>query len=110
MTLRFSSFSIRARIVALFSVLIGLSVLSSWLMQSRIDDVWARVDDQATIIAGQRAAIKQQSQLIDRQQAIGVLAGRVTRCTRAFRDCPFVHRACNRETMNLNLVYRRRAF
>ncbi len=78
MTLRFSSFSIRARIVALFSVLIGLSVLSSWLMQSRIDDVGARVDDQATIIAGQRAAIKQQSQLIDRQQAIGVLAGRVT--------------------------------
>src|SRR5690554_1892 len=71
-------YSFRARIIALFALLIGLSMASSVLMQGRINDIGIQVDDQVSVIASQRSAIERQTRLIDRQRAIGSLAGRVT--------------------------------
>lgn len=70
--------TIRARVVLLFTLLIGLSVASSALVYQRIAGIGEGVDDQAQSIADQTVAINEQSALIDQQRELGNLSGRVT--------------------------------
>ncbi|MDX1552834.1 MAG: methyl-accepting chemotaxis protein [Marinobacter sp.] len=70
--------TIRARVILLFTLLIGLSVFSSAFVYRHIAGIGDSVDDQVKSIAGQTIAINDQSGLIDQQRALGKLSERVT--------------------------------
>jgi len=68
------AFSIRGKVIALFSLLIAISIASSFLVVRRIHDVATSVDAQQRSIEHQAREIKQQSALIHQQEQLAAQA------------------------------------
>lgn len=69
--------SIRARILGIFGLLIGVSIASSILVHWQISEVNQRVERQAAAMAAQQEAIGEQARLIAQQRTLDEKSGRV---------------------------------